>query len=167
VEQCLEKNELLEPHDFLLRDPTTEKKLKISLPKTLSNAKANAHNLLKGRMIYCVESIHTTVEVVQSIIEANGGRCIVYRGRPGTMLPPRRGENGPDTDEEEADALYLISGTKKDQVKLWPKFRQLAEGQRWKPRIVKTDWLLDQAMAQELRWDEKYELTEEDVPIDD
>jgi hypothetical protein len=168
VDQCLERDDLLEPEDFLLQDTSSEKRFKISLPKSLANAKVNANNLFKGRMIYCVESIHTGTEVMQSIIEANGGRCIVYRARPGTQLPPRRGEKGPgDAEDDEADVLYLISATKKDQVKLWPRFRQLAEGQKWKPRIVKTDWLLDQAMAQELRWQGKYELTEADVPAHD
>jgi hypothetical protein len=163
IDQCLENDVLLDPDDFLLSDSITEGRLNISLQKALCNAKKNAHNLLKDRIIYCVESIHTGVDILQSIIEANGGRCIVYHGRPGTTLPTRRVENSPDSDDEEADALYLISGTKKDQAKLWSKFRQLAEGQRWKPRIVKTDWLLDQAMAQELRWDDSYELTEDDV----
>lgn len=149
IDECLEKNEFLNPEDFLLQDKANEKRFHISLAESQKRAKENRNKLLEGRTIYCVENIHGGFDTYKSIIEANGGQCNLYRGRPGTMVPSRRADSETSTAEEAALAeVFLISG--QDQERLWSRFRQMAEGSRKIPRIVRSEWLIESAMAQEI-----------------
>ncbi|KAI6903363.1 hypothetical protein KC355_g19275, partial [Hortaea werneckii] len=63
-------------------------------------------------------------------------------------------------DEDELDCVYLVSGTTEAEKKLWKGFRSTAEKQELVPRIVRTDWLLNAAMSQRVRWDAKWALDE-------
>ncbi len=58
---------------------------------------------------------------------------------------------------EETEALYLLSGTTPQEKKLWEPFRTMATKQGMLPRIVRQDWILFVAMAQQVVWDEDYE----------
>ena len=159
IDKCLEKDEILDPEDFLLQDKANEKRFHISLAQSLKRAKENRNKLFQGRTIYCVESIHGGFDTYKSIIEANGGQCNMYRGRPGTMVPSRRADSETSTTDEAAQAeVFLISGQDKEQERLWPKFRQMAEGSRKIPIIVRSDWLLESAMAQKILPVGKHEL---------
>ena len=63
--------------------------------------------------------------------------------------------------KDEGDTVYLISDSKTgDESTLWNKFRQMARKHDMRPRIVKPDWLLFVAMAQYIKWDEKWRLTD-------
>ncbi len=149
VDECLEKDEFLDPEDFLLQDKANEKRFHFSLAESQKRAKENRNKLLEGRTIYCVENIHGGFETYKSIVEANGGQCNLYRGRPGTMVPSRRADSETSTADEASQAeVFLISG--QDQERLWSKFRQMAEGSRKIPRIVRSEWLVESAMAQEI-----------------
>ncbi|KAI7492862.1 hypothetical protein KC367_g8956 [Hortaea werneckii] len=87
----------------------------------------------------------------------------------GTGSGSEDGEGGDDTvgeesqnqgDEDELDCVYLVSGTTEAEKKLWKGFRSTAEKQELVPRIVRTDWLLNAAMSQRVRWDAKWALDE-------
>lgn len=151
IDRCLEEEELLDPDDFVLQDKENEKRFHISLAQSQKRAKQNGNKLFQGRTIYCLGHIHGGFETFRSIIEANGGRCHLFRGRPGTMVPSRRGdsETGVMDDDGQAE-VFLISGPEKDQAWLWDKFLQMAEGSRMTPRVVRSDWLLGSAMAQQI-----------------
>jgi hypothetical protein len=151
IDKCLEKGKLVDPDDFLLKDEANETRFHISLAQSQKRAKENRNKLLQGRTVYCVENIQGGFETFKSIIEANGGRCNMYRGRPGTMVPSRRAESEASTTDDDSQAeVFLISGSDKDNERLWPRFRQMAEGSRKIPRIVRSDWLLESAMAQQI-----------------
>lgn len=151
IDKCLEKDEPLDPEAFLLQDKVNEKRFHISLAESRSRAKENRNKLLQGRTIYCVDNIHGGFDTYKSIIEANGGQCNLYRGRPGTMVPSRRADSETSTtDDDNQGEVFLISGQGKDQERLWSRFRQMAEGSRKIPRIVRSDWLLECAMAQKI-----------------
>lgn len=213
VESCVREGELLNPEDYLLRDKTTEQRLGINLQESLARAKVNRRQLLKGATIYCTQSVHGGVETYKAIVEANGGVCLPFKPRQGSILSKedaRNGKKGDDNDEaggyhaegqenggegnedndaegskvtrngketgkrqgrasnrgdepegemEEEEEVYLISGDAPDEKKVWPKFRQMVIQAGYTPRIVKTEWLLDVAMAQERRWRADYELS--------
>jgi hypothetical protein len=167
VTDCILKNTLLNPDEYLLEDPDSEKRYNFSLNHARARARLNKNGLLQGKTIYCVETIHGGFDAFKSIIETNGGHCALFRGRPGMMLGSRRtvdeiGQQDTATDREE---VFLISGTDKSHVKLWSRFRTMAQDSRKVSRIVRADWLLDIAMSQEWRWSDSLELTEEDVPM--
>ncbi|KAK2750825.1 hypothetical protein FQN55_001837 [Onygenales sp. PD_40] len=169
VHQCLDKDELLNPSDFILHDPVNEKKHNFTLEEARLRALENKNQLLDGMVVYCVEKINGGFEPYKSIVENNGGQCVMFRGRSGIALPNRRAsqetrkyDEGPDPDE-----VFLISGAEKDQAKLWRKFRNMVLNAKKTPRIVRPDWLLNMAMAQEWRWDDSLELKEEDVLMAD
>lgn len=83
----------------------------------------------------------------------------MYRGRPDTMVPSRRADSeGILTDDDAQAEVYLISSIEKEHVKLRDRFRQMAEGSRKVPRVLKSDWLLATAMAQKMLPIEGYEL---------
>ncbi|KAL9108158.1 MAG: hypothetical protein Q9227_007012 [Pyrenula ochraceoflavens] len=159
IEECLSQNKVLNPQDYLLQDPSGERKLNLDLSRSLSLAKQNKNSLFAGRTIYCVDTIPAGFATFQAIVEANGGRCITYRGRPGTMVPSRRAgsEASTMTDEDTDAEIYLLSGLEKEHKVLWPKFRKMAEGSRKIAKIVGSDWVLESAMAQKILPVEEYE----------
>ncbi|KAL2370783.1 hypothetical protein RJ035_006544 [Blastomyces gilchristii] len=170
VNACLEQNQLLNPNDFLLRDPESEGKYNLSLDKARLNALENKNQLLDGRILYCVETITGGFEAFKSIVETNGGQCLLFRGRSGITLPNRRrssDENRGNDGAPSFDEIYLISGTEKSHVRLWPKFRNMVLNAKKIPKIVQPDWLLNIAMAQEWRWNDSLELKEEDIQMAD
>jgi hypothetical protein len=165
VDSCLKGDELLDPKDFPLVDKTAESKFLISLAKSLENAKKNKNKLLRGFRVFCVEDIRGGFDAFKSIVEANGGECLLFRGRLALNYNSRR-EESDDEDEEMQDdepgrnEAILLSGAERKHARIWPRFRQLAGDIKRTPRIVRVDWLLDMAMSQELRATDEYELDE-------
>ncbi|KAJ5086621.1 hypothetical protein NUU61_007928 [Penicillium alfredii] len=168
ITDCLKKDELMDPADFPLVDQASEKKFGFSLAKSTAKAKANKNKLLRGYRIHCVEDIRGGIDAFKSIIEANGGECLPFRGRLGLANQARREES----DDEDSDMddnqpgrneVFLLSSAGPKHARLWPRFRQLALDIKKTPRIVRVDWLLDMAMSQEPHPPEEYELTEDMV----
>ena len=147
------------PDDFLLKDQTNEKRLGVSLAMSHSRAIENRNQLLQGRTIYCVEHIHGGFDTFRTIVEANGGQCLLYRGRPTNIIPSARaGSESSTTDEDGQHEVCLISDQKEENRRHWTRFREMAEHSRKSPRIVSTEWLLETAMCQKVQPTGKYEL---------
>ncbi|KAJ5280973.1 hypothetical protein N7478_006345 [Penicillium angulare] len=171
ITSCLEEDELLNPADFKLNDKAAEAKFGFSLAKATNKAKDNKNKMLHGFRIYCVEDVRGGFDAFKSIVEANGGECLLFRGRLALTNPPRREESD---DEEEMDDytpgrhdVFLLSSAETKHARLWPRFRQVAGDIKRAPKIVRVDWLLDMAMSQELKSADEYELTEDMVGKDD
>lgn len=162
IDACLERQKYLDPEKFLLKDQVNEKKLGVSLAMSHNRATENRRNLLRGRMIYCVENIHGGFETFKSIAEANGGQCLQYRGRPINMTPSTRaGSESSTTDEDVQHEVYLLSGpASENNRRLWSKFRELAEHSRKSARIVTAEWLIETAMCQTIKPVVNYEFRE-------
>ncbi|KAJ6108273.1 hypothetical protein N7523_009596 [Penicillium sp. IBT 18751x] len=172
VDQCLKKDELLNPADFPLVDKGAEAKFKFSLVKASARAKQNKNKLLHGFRIYCVEDIRGGFDAFKSIVEANGGECLLFRGRLALANKSRREESDDedsemDEDEPGCHEVFLLSSAEPKHARLWPRFRQVAGDVKRTPKIVRVDWLLDMAMSQELRTADEYELSEEMVGNED
>ncbi|KAJ5632593.1 hypothetical protein N7490_008932 [Penicillium lividum] len=166
VTNCLKENKLLDPAEFKLIDKTAESKYRFSLAKATDNAKTNKNKLLRGFRIYCMEDIRGGFEAFKSIVDVNGGECMLFRGRLALTNPPRREESDDEDSEIETDDpgrhdVFLLSSAEPKHARLWPRFRQVAGDIKRAPRIVRVDWLLDMAMSQELKGPEAYELTED------
>lgn len=164
VLQCLAENKKLRPESFELKDPEGEERIGVKLADTTARAKINKGNLLNRYSIYCTENIHGGYETYKSIIEANGGNCLLYRARAATNAVTRDSE---DMETEPVKYMYLLSGVTPDEAKLWPKFRKTAQAAGKTARIVKTDWMIDLGLSQKIQWDDNYELTEKDVVADE
>lgn len=165
VDGCLKQQELLNADDFKLVDKAAETKFRFSLTKATENAKKNKNKLLKGFRIYCVEDVRGGFDAFKSIVEINGGECLLFRGRLALTNPSRREESDGEDSEAEDDELgrhdvFLLSSAEPKHNRLWPRFRQVAGDIKRTPRIVTVDWLLDMAMSQELKDVKPYELTE-------
>ncbi|KAL8700972.1 MAG: hypothetical protein Q9201_005164 [Fulgogasparrea decipioides] len=163
VDNCLAKNERLEPEDYLLNDPVGEQKQGFRLSDAVSRAKNHRGQLLQGMSIYCTEPVKGGFDVYKAIIEANGGTCILYKARAGSMAASRAGGHEEDSDGMDTgkpEYIHLVSGNSAAEVALWPKFRQMVQGIGKLPRIAETDWLLNSALRQELHWKDVYELKE-------
>ncbi|KAL8984555.1 MAG: hypothetical protein Q9205_001508 [Flavoplaca limonia] len=170
VDDCLAKDELREPEDYILDDLAGEQRMGFKLSEAVKRAKDHPGQLLRGMPIYCTESVKGGFDVYKSIIEANGGKCVLYKGRAGSNAASRAGGEDDDVDvmdTGEPEYLYLISGNTPTEKALWPKFRQSVQGTGKLPRIVYTDWLLNSALRQELHWEESYELKEDAVGNDE
>ena len=164
VVQCLAENKKLSPESFELKDPEGEERIGVKLADTTTRAKINKRHLLKGYSIYCTEIIHGGYETYKSIIEANGGNCLLYRARATANVATRDPE---DMETEPAQYMYLMSGATPDEAKLWPKFRKTARAAGKTARIVKTDWMIDLGLSQRIEWQDHYELTEKDIVADE
>lgn len=170
VEECIAENEALDPEQYLLEDPEGEKRYHLSLPEAVKRARANRGHLLWGLTVYCTDHVHGGFETYKSIVEVNGGRCLLFRARPGSITSTKTGFVGDEVEVahcEEPKYVYLISGTTLQDEKLWTKFREMVQNVGKHPRIVKTDWMLDLALSQEKRWDTMYEMTNNDIKTDD
>jgi len=170
VDDSLEKNEELDPGKYLLKDPEGEKRFKLKLPEVLKLAKANKGHLLRNQSIYCTENVQGGFETYKSIIEANGGTCLLYRARAGSITSKKVGlmdtedrDDDSDTDKPEPEYVYLVTGTTPEEARLWSKFRDTVQEVGKVPRVVRTDWMLDLALRQQIKWDDDYEMTEDDI----
>ncbi|KAJ5659513.1 hypothetical protein N7507_005964 [Penicillium longicatenatum] len=165
VTKCLKEDKLLDPADFKLIDKAAESKFRFSLAKATDKAKANKNKLLRGFRIYCVEDIRGGFEAFKSIVDVNGGECMLFRGRLALTNPSRREESDDEESEEDGESrrhdVFLLSSAESKHARLWPRFRQVAGDIKRAPRIVRVDWLLDMVMSQELKSPEAYELTED------
>ncbi|KAI7253925.1 hypothetical protein D0864_13747 [Hortaea werneckii] len=176
----------LPPKPALLHDRETEDRLGFRLSEALDRARTNRHQFLAGWTIFVTKDIQGGFETYKEIIRVNGGEVMMYAGRTGLKMPPSRrsrreeekgqgGKSGSEDDEgeeavgeesqnqgdeDELDRVYLVSGTTEAEKKLWKGFRSTAEKQELVPRIVRTDWLLNAAMSQRVRWDAKWALDE-------
>ena len=154
VRQCLKQNKLLRPADYPLIDKAGEKTYHIKITDAVKRAKANKGRLLKGQTIYITQDVKGGPDTYRDIIETNGGNCVVFKGRTNSLSAAIQ-----DTETSELDSyVYLLSGESKAEEVLWPKFREQAEVIRRKARVVKTDWMLDLALSQHIRWDRTYEI---------
>ncbi len=158
IDACLEEDELVDHEAYVLKDTENEKKYEISLKDSRKRAQKNANQLLQGRCIYCMENIPGGFETFKSIVEANGGRCMLWKNRKGTTVPSGRAGSEESTDTDANNDVYLLSDDSKGNQGLWSRFREMVEGSRKAPKIVKTDWILETAMCQQLRSTKPYEL---------
>ncbi|KAI9840685.1 MAG: hypothetical protein M1837_001361 [Sclerophora amabilis] len=176
IDYCLDQEELPPKNEkFLLKDPSSEKRHGFVLAAALKKAKANKRRLFRGISVYCTPNVHGGFETYKAIVAANGGTCQLFRARPGSVssraaltaaaVRDVNDDDGEDadeltTDEEDENALeeavYLLSGDSQEDRKFWVKFRQMARENARKPLIVRTEWLLDSAMAQEVKEGRKY-----------
>ncbi|KAF4449720.1 hypothetical protein F53441_7057 [Fusarium austroafricanum] len=153
IDQALETGSLPDVEDFILKDTKSEEKHNIDLQTSVARAKANRGKLLVGVPIYCTEKIKNGPESYRAIAEANGATFKIYRARSGTTIRPT-------TAEEEGNAppepVYLLSNASHDEKLLWERFRDMALKGNMEPRIVAPDWLIDVAIAQQVRFDKKF-----------
>ncbi|KAI2472809.1 BRCT domain-containing protein [Annulohypoxylon bovei var. microspora] len=155
IEQCLDKKELLDPQDFILKDKENEEKFGIKLVNSVRRARENAGKLLWNTPIYCTNNIKNGPDGYRFIAEANGALFMMYGARSGTTIKPTK----PEEDVGGPDPVYLLSNTSPEEKRLWKKFEEMAKNGNMEPRIVAADWLLDVVMNQEVIFDEKYLVT--------
>jgi hypothetical protein len=160
IDACLERNEYLNPNEFLLEDKANEKKMGLSLSFARERAKENRNRLLEDRAVYCLENIKGGFESFRTIVEANGGKCMIWRNRKGTMVPSRRAESEPDSDDDAHNDVYLLCEAEPSNAALRKRFQEMAEGSRKIPRIVKSDWLVETAMQQKILPTSDYEVSD-------
>lgn len=169
VNDCLLQNKRLEPENYLLQDADGEKRMGFKLGDSLARAKSNDGQLLRGYSIYCTETIVGGFETYKSIVEVNGGKCLMYRARAGSTATLRVGVDEENNGSKAGTPgyVYLISGTSPEEAKLWPRFRQMIEGMGTNPLVVRHDWILDLALSQKHQWRDFYNLTDKDVTVTD
>jgi hypothetical protein len=175
IDYCLKHHNLPDPKKFPLVDKEGEERFGINLQETIERAHKNKRKLLKDFTIFCSPNVTGGYDTYSSIVAANGGQCQLYKGRTNMTVSKRKisnpsaaalAEAEPQSTGDEKDDMYLISEAKQSEVHNWQKFRELAENVNMIPRIVSTEWLLTTAMAQELRFDESWELNEEKLKKD-
>jgi hypothetical protein len=168
LDAALKNNKLPPPEKHILEARDFEEANGFRMSDAMSRAKQNKHRLLKDWTIFCTQNVAGGFDTYKDIIEANGGKCAMWKGRTTSITASKRPKN-PSTDEsqnqtqDEGDVLYLISDPDKREFAHWAKFRELAEKHDMIPRIVKTEWILCVAMAQYVHWKDEWELSEEKV----
>ncbi|PHH88509.1 hypothetical protein CDD83_7447 [Cordyceps sp. RAO-2017] len=153
IDDVLETGEVPCPDDYILRDDTAEKRYNMKLQTSEARAKSNRGRLLQGVPIYCTEKVRNGPESYRAIAEANGAIFKLYRARSGTTIKPTTAEEDGHAPPE---PVYLLSGIGGEEQQIWSRFRAMAEQGNMEPRIVAPDWLLDVAMAQQVRFDKKF-----------
>lgn len=170
LDTALKQNKLAE-NPSLLQDRDTEEKNGFKLADALDRARINQHKLLRGWTIFVTKEVRGGFDTYKDIITLNGGAAMMYAGRTGLAITKRRLHDDPEADSEsqhqggddEFDYAYLVSGITEPEVKLWKAFRDLAKKQGLEARVVHQDWLLNAAMSQEVKWNEKWALDEDAI----
>ncbi|KAI1174341.1 BRCT domain-containing protein [Nemania sp. FL0916] len=152
VEDCLDKKQMLDPDEYILKDKENEKRFGMKLETSVRRAQANKGHLLSGIPIYCTAGIKNGTESYQAIAEANGAIFMVYGPRSGSTIRP----TNPEDDEGGPEPVYLLSTSTPDEKKLWKRFEDMARKGNMEPRVVASDWLLDVVMKQEVGFEKKY-----------
>jgi hypothetical protein len=162
LEECVAMGELLRPADYPLKDPEGERHYQLKLPEVLKRARANGGRLLAGQTIWVTENIYGGFETYKAIIRGNGGTCQPFHNRTAISFREYAGSD----DEMDVDGddkhVYLVSGSTPAESRLWPKFQEEVRSGGRIPRVVRTDWMLDLALSQRIRWNDSYELTNDD-----
>lgn len=153
VDAAIETGEVPDVDDFILQDTETEERYGFELEKSVARAKANRGRLLWGIPIYCTEKIRNGPESYKAIAEANSAIFKIYRARSGTTIKPTTAEEDGNAPPE---PVYLISSVSNEEKQMWVRFRNMARKGNMEPRVVAPDWLLDVAMAQQVRFDKKF-----------
>ena len=167
LDSALTNNELMEDLP-LLHDVENEQHWQLNLADALARAKDNQHHLLRGWTIFITKDIKGGFDTYKDIISANGGQALLYQGRQGISVPKRRIREDPEAgsesqnqgEDDEFDYVYLVTGDSEGEAKLWKQFRETAKKQDLEARIVKNDWILHAAMAQQIEWKEKFVMDE-------
>ena len=167
---ALKNNKLPPPEKHAMDVRDFEKEHNFKMAEAVERAVQNKHRLFRDWTIFCTEKVPGGFETYKDIIEANGGKCSLWKGRTTNITATKRvinaaaaGEESRNQQEDEGDVLYLISDANSKEFANWAKFRDLAKKHDMIPRIVKTEWLLINAMAQYVHWKPEWELTEEVV----
>lgn len=164
IDACLSENRAMDPRDYPLVDADGETRQGSTLDDAIARAKANKGKLLRGHTIYVTEAVHGGFDTYKSIVEVNGGKCMLYRARAGSTIRAGLDDDSDASDSGQAENIYLISGTTAEEGKLWPRFRQMVEGMGRIPVIAHTDWLLFMALNQDRTyWRDAYNLTDKDI----
>ncbi|KAL9124322.1 MAG: hypothetical protein Q9217_006340 [Psora testacea] len=168
VDECLAENRRVDPDQYVLQDTEYESRIGYRMIDAIARAKINKGHLLRGYSIYCTEGVHGGFDTYKAITEVNGGRCMLYRARAvsNPALRAGREEDPSDSESVQPDNLYLLSGTTPEESKLWPRFRSMAAAMGKTPAIVRTDWLLNIAMSQQIVSGDTYTLTNTDIDGD-
>ncbi|KAI9151732.1 BRCT-containing protein [Paramyrothecium foliicola] len=153
IDKALESGKVPEVDDFLLKDTEAEARFNFSLEQSVARAKMVKGKLLWGVAIYCTDKVRNGPNSYQVIAEANSAIFKLYRARSGVTIKPTTAEEDGNLPPE---PVYLLSGTSNEEKNLWDKFKDMARKGHMEPRIVAPDWLLDVAMAQKVRFDEKF-----------
>lgn len=156
VEQVIDTGKVPPIEDFTLKDSENESRFDIKLSRSVGRAKANRGKLLAGLPIYCTDKVRNGAESYKIISEANGAIFKIYRARSGTTIKPTTAEEDGNAPPE---PVYLLSTNSPEERQLWARFKDMAEKGNMEPRIVAPDWLLDVAMAQQVRFNDRF-LTE-------
>lgn len=125
----------------------------MKLQRSEARAKANRGRLLQGIPIYCTEKVRNGPESYRAIAEANGAIFKVYRARSGTSIKPTTAE---EDGHARPEPVYLLSTISDEEQQMWPRFRDMAAKGNMEARVVAPDWLLDVAMAQQVRFDDAF-----------
>lgn len=152
IDKCLEKNKVVNVDDFLLENKKDKQANGIQLRDALARARKNGRRLLAGVAIYCTDKIVNGPAQYQKVVEANGGTFVEYNGRHQTIKKP----TAESQDKDERESVYLLSTTKPEEQKLWPKFREMAISGAMNPKIVDKEWLLATALSQKLGHDKEF-----------
>lgn len=153
IDKVLETGDIPNADDFILQDKEAESRYKFKIELSIARAKANRGKLLQGLPIYCTENVRMGPAGYQTIAEANGAIFKLYRARSGATIKPTTAE---EDGFAKPEPVYLLSRNMPEEEPLWVRFRQMAEDGHMEPRIVDPDWLLDVAMAQQVRFDKKF-----------
>ncbi|PTB77772.1 BRCT domain-containing protein [Trichoderma longibrachiatum ATCC 18648] len=153
IDQILDTGKIPDVSKFTLKDTEAEAKFNIDLEQSVARAKSHRGKLLRNVGIYCTDKVRNGPDSYRTIAEANGATFKIYRARSGSTIKPTTAEQD---NFLPPDPVYLLSGNSAEEKQLWTRFREMAERGHMEPRIVSPDWLLDVAMAQQVRFDKKF-----------
>ena len=152
LDDCLKEEDLLNPEDYPFEDPDGEEEYQLKMEEVLERAATNRQRLLKGYSIWVTDKVKGGFDVYKAIVEINGGKCLPYQGRTGAV--PRVNYDSDDEDSKPEPAYLICS---EDDAQLAEKFLAAAAASNREPHVVKTDWLLDAALSQEISDPRGYE----------
>jgi hypothetical protein len=111
---ALKNNRLPPPEKHPLDATDFEREHGFKMTEAIERARQNKQRLLKDWTIFCTPDIAGGISTYRDIIEANGGKCLEWKGKINAATASKRligssGEESQNQKEDEGDVLYLIS----------------------------------------------------------
>ncbi|KAI9716312.1 MAG: hypothetical protein M1828_000408 [Chrysothrix sp. TS-e1954] len=179
LEAMCKQRKLLPTKGFEMHDKETERKEDYKLKDSLARARENKKRggLLRGLTIYCTENVKAGYDSYAHVLQSNGARCCLYKGRTGIPAPEKPvtdaqgdsnldGPHDDDMPEHFRERLYLVTSTQPQDKRLWKRFREMAEEGGYRPSFVQPEWVQRLAVTQDIGQEpDDYEFDDQEVDV--
>lgn len=145
ITDCLAKDELCDPAEYILHDEKGEAQNGCILSESLERAKLRGAGLFENMTINVTPGVKGGLDAIRHIIQANGGQCVAIRA-------PRAKKYG-----ESGDGRMILISSEEDGS-YFDNFLANAKKQKKAANIYSTEWILTGVLRMKIEFENEFSL---------